>query len=131
MRLGVAMQGVTTLFTGALLAAAASLVAAQEQLGKAELTALLSGNTVHFSDLQSGQSGRAYHDAGGEIVVERNDGSTFSGLWSVRDDGAHCMIVSGEICSRILKSGDGTYTRVIIGDGRRFQWVRITPGKAF
>lgn len=125
------MRKLTAQCAGALLAVATSLVAAQEPLGKGELTALVSGNTVHYRDLQSGQSGWAYHDANGEIVVHRDDGATFSGLWNVRSDGAHCMIVSGEICSRILKNGDGTYTRVIIADGRRFQWAKITPGKDF
>lgn len=122
---------IPALLLGVLLSAVAFHAFSQEYLGKAELTFLVSGKTVHFQDLSNGQAGRAYHDTGGEIVVDRDDGATFSGLWSVRPDGTHCMIVSGEICSRILKNGDGTYTRVIIGDGRRFQWTKITPGKAF
>lgn len=110
---------------------ASSAISADDRLNKAELTALISGNTVHFRDLSDGPNGRAYHDPKGEIVVDRDDGSTFSGLWSVRQDGAHCMIVSGEICSWVHKNSDGTYTRVIISDGRRFQWTKITPGKGF
>lgn len=113
------------------LAGLPSAASAEDTLNKAELTALVSGNTVHFRDLSNGPHGRAYHDPKGEILVDRDDGSNFSGIWSVRQDGAHCMITSGEICSRISKNGDGTYTRVIISDGRRFQWTKITSGKGF
>jgi hypothetical protein len=121
-----------TLFVGAwvALAASAAPAAAQAFLNMAELKALVSGNTVHFTNLENGLVGRAFHDAGGEVMVDRDDGATFSGLWSVRADGTHCIIFSGEVCGKIRKNADGTYTRVIVGSPG-FTWMRITPGKGF
>jgi len=104
--------------------------AAQNRLGMAELKALISGNTVHFEEISTGRGGRAHHAASGQIEVLRDDGGTFSGLWSVSADGSHCMIVSNEICSRIEKNADGSYTRVINGVPS-FRWTKITPGKDF
>jgi len=42
------------------LAGLPSAASAEETLNKAELTALVSGNTVHFRDLSNGPHGRAY-----------------------------------------------------------------------
>ena len=111
--------------------AACSLPAsAQEVLGKSDATALISGNTVHFKNLSNGQTGRAYHAKSGQILFDRDDGATFSGLWSVQANGKRCVIVSNELCGQIRKNADGTYTW--LGDaGETVQWTRITPGKAF
>lgn len=60
----------------------------------------------------------------------RDDGVQFSGLWSVRADGAHCTIIHNEECGRIEKSADGTHTRVV-GGTPAFKWLKVTPGKDF
>jgi len=107
-----------------------SAIPAEETLNKVELTALVSGNTVHFNAVASGVAGRAYHDKSGRILVDRDNGGTFEGLWSVQANGKLCMIVSNEICSTVTKNADGTYTRRTDG-GETYRWTKITPRKGF
>jgi hypothetical protein len=106
------------------------LTLAQDVLGKADATALITGNTVHFKNLSNGHSGRVYHDKSGEIAFDRDDGVTFSGLWSVQANGKRCHIVQNELCGPIRRNADGTYTWQVDG-GDTVLWTRITPGKAF
>jgi hypothetical protein len=50
----------------AALTAASGPSTAQTHLGMADLKALISGNTVHFKNLSSGLTGRAYYTPSGE-----------------------------------------------------------------
>jgi len=103
--------------------------AAQNHLGMADLKTLISGNTVHFQNLSSGRTGRAYYAPSGEILIKRDDGVEFAGLWSIGANGAHCLILTHEICAKIEKNADGSYTRVVNGTPE-LMWTKISPGKA-
>lgn len=116
----------------AIIAAAAVITPAQAQsyLGKDELRQLIQGNTVHTEDLASGRSFMAYHDPGGRWQLLRPDGSVVEGTWSIRADGAQCVIMDAETCGLIQKQADGTFTRVVNGTPRN-RWSKVTQGKGF
>lgn len=116
-----------------LLLAGAALPAAawsQSYLNKAELTALLTGNTVHVEDLANGNTFMTYHDPAGAFILLRGDGTKVEGVWSARADGAQCVIIDAEVCARIVKNADGTYTRVVDGTPRH-KWHKVVPGRGF
>jgi Protein of unknown function (DUF995) len=116
--------------TGLAIVCIPSAAQAADYLDKSELTTLIAGNTVYFKNFANGVTGRAFHDTSGRILVERDDGAAFEGLWSVQANGKLCMIVSNEICSTVTKNTDGSYTRRTDG-GDIYQWTKITPGKGF
>jgi len=103
---------------------------AQNLLGKTELNSLIFGNTVHTENLEHGRSYLAYHRSDGQIEYEGQDGETFGGIWWIRADGTHCVIISHETCARIQKNSDGTYTRLVDGVPWN-KWAEISTGKAF
>jgi hypothetical protein len=114
----------------AALATSGTFASAQNLLGMEELKALISGNTVHTENLSNGRTFYVYHGASGELELQREDAAVFSGIWSVRADGTHCVSFNDETCGRIEKNADGTYTRIING-APAFKWLKITPGKGF
>jgi hypothetical protein len=66
----------------------------------------------------------------GKDFLDRPFIGHYHGLWSVRADGILCIIAQGEICGKIQKNTDGTYTRMV-GGAPAFKWLTITPGKDF
>jgi hypothetical protein len=115
----------------ALLLAAAGIPAlAAEPMGMAEVKALITGRTVDIQNLSSGQAFRAYYAESGDVIIQRADAMEFSGRWSLRPNGMHCVYFDVENCGTIQKNADGTYTR-IVGGKPAFKWLKITPGKAF
>ena len=113
-----------------LLATAAAPVLAQSYLSKDDLQRLINGNTVHTEDLVSGRSFLAYHHPGGRWQLQRQDGSVVEGTWSIRADGAQCVVIDTEICGLIQKHADGTYTRMV-GGAPRNRWSKVSDGKSF
>ena len=114
----------------AALAASSGPAAAQGFLSMDELKTLITGNTVHFKAVDSGRTGRVYYDAKGEMLVDRDEGATYSGLWSVGTNGLLCINTSGEICGKVRKNADGTYTHMI-REVPGYEWPKITAGKSF
>jgi hypothetical protein len=112
------------------LATGAAPALAQSYLSKDELRQLIQGNTVHTEDLASGRAFMAYHDPGGRWQLMRQDGSIVEGVWSIRADGAQCVIMDAETCGLVQKNADGTYTRVVNGTPRN-RWSKVTQGKGF
>lgn len=116
--------------TYAALAASSSPVSAENPLSVAEVKALITGNTVYMQNLENKLFLRMHYEPSGQFVVLRDDGARYDGLWSVRADGTLCVIAQGEICGKIQKNTDGTYTRMV-GGAPAFKWLTITPGKDF
>jgi hypothetical protein len=118
----------------AMTALALSLLApaalAQDYQTRDQLVQLIKGNTVHAEDLASGRSFLVYHDPSGAWLLQRQDGTTVSGVWRISAEGAQCVVIDVENCGRIQKNADGTYTRVVDGTPRQ-KWHRISGGKAF
>ena len=110
--------------------AVCSSVAAQSTLGMADVKALISGNTVFTVNVATGRTYSLYFDASGEVQLQREDAGVFSGVWSVRADGTHCVSFNDETCGMIEKNADGTYTRVVAG-APPFKWTKISPGRTF
>lgn len=112
------------------IATSAAPALAQSYLNQEDLKRLINGNTVHMQDLMSGRSFMAYHHPGGRWQLMRPDGSTVEGVWSIRADGAQCVIIDTETCGLIQKNADGSYTRVVDGTPRN-RWSKVTDGKGF
>ena len=112
------------------LAALSGSAAAQNPLGMVELKSLINGNTIYMQNLENKLFLRMHYEPSGQFVVLRDDGARYDGLWSVRADGTLCIIAQGEICGKIQKNADGTYTRMV-GGAAAFKWLTITPGKDF
>ena len=123
------MKNMTCTFA-VLLATAAAPVLAQNYLSKDDLQRLINGNTVHTEDLVSGRSFLAYHQPGGSWQLQRQDGSVVEGTWSIRADGAQCVVIDAETCGLIQKHADGTYTRMV-GGAPRNRWSKVSDGKGF
>jgi hypothetical protein len=93
------------------------LAQAQATLSMAEVKTLITDKTVDIHNLSTGLPFRAYHAASGEMIVQRADAMEFSGRWSVRADGAHCVYFDVESCGSLSKNA--------------FTWLKVTPGKDF
>lgn len=114
----------------AAMATCAAPALAQSYLTKDELQRLIQGNTVHMEELASGRSFMAYHEGSGRWQLLRPDGSVLEGVWSIRADGAQCIVIDAETCGLIQKHADGTYARVVDGTPRN-RWNKVTEGKGF
>lgn len=109
--------------------AASQSALADNALGAAEIKVLVTGNTVYLERLSDGERFRNYFADSGDVILQRPDAMEFTGRWSVRGDGSHCVFFAEESCGKITKNADGTYTR--IARGIAFRWLKITPGKDF
>jgi len=101
---------------------------AQGYVDAKELRELIVGNTIHSQDLQRGYATKAFVDPSGKFLFEIS-GSIVNGTWRIREDGAFCVAIAGESCSRVQKVGDGTYSRIADGVAKA-KWLKITPGNA-
>jgi dienelactone hydrolase len=100
--------------------------AAQAHLDAKELRELIVGNTIHSQGLPRGYATKAFVDPSGKFLFEVS-GSIINGAWKIKEDGAFCVTIAGETCSRVEKVADGTYTRFVDGIPRA-RWLKITPG---
>jgi dienelactone hydrolase len=101
---------------------------AQAYLGAKELRELIVGNTIHSQGLPRGHATKAFVDPSGKFLFEIS-GSIINGTWKIKEDGAFCVTIAGETCSRVQNVADGTYTRFLDGIPRA-RWLKVTPGNA-
>lgn len=114
----------------AALAAWGSPALADNLMSMAEVKALITGNTVYMQNLENKLFLRMHYEPSGQFAVLRDDGARYDGLWSVRADGTLCIVAQGEVCGKIQKNTEGTYTR-LVGGAPAFKWLTVTPGKDF
>jgi dienelactone hydrolase len=109
-------------------AAYCAAASGQAFLGAKELNTLIVGNTLHSQNLQRGYATKAFVDPSGKFLFEIS-GSIINGTWRIKADGAFCVTIAGESCSRVQKNADGSYTRIQDGVPRA-KWLKVTPGNA-
>jgi hypothetical protein len=99
-----------------------------DYLGAEEVRALILGRTVEVRD-ETGAVARVYFSADGRrLALQGNE--EYALPWRILPDGTHCVTDTAEDnCARIIRNGDGTYTRHRDG-APSYRWMKFLPGKA-
>lgn len=105
-----------------------ALSAEPAYLSAEEVRSLIVGNTAEI-DPNGTPIGRVYFGADGRRLALLPEGE-YAISWHVEPDGTQCVSAGAtEDCARIVRNGDGSYSRV--RDGQVVtRWLRILPGKA-
>jgi hypothetical protein len=128
------LASATSAVVAAVLAATTPATAAD--LTSAEITKLLTGNTLYFefpttNTVAGGGQGIFVYTADGKVTTKMPNGQAWKGTWTVKDDNTVCLTwevgpVPG--CTRYDKTGDTT-TSINAADGKpRGKLVKTAPG---
>jgi hypothetical protein len=127
----------STLRTAATCLLVAFAPAAQAaDLTGAEITKLLSGNTLYFefaNPVAGDGQGAIYYGADGKVLTKMPNGQKWKGTWTVKDDNSACFV--WEVgpppgCTKYDKTGD-TMISINPADGKpRGKLVKSVPGNA-